>query len=82
MMIVDRNNNISGLQSDPPGYRSCPSFGIVATNRQLVRKGQAFRKRYQATAHLQAVPVLVSPLNARQQLTAFIRGPKELLFMT
>ena len=83
MMVVDRKQlfllafNLTRLDID-----HSRSFGIVTTNRQLVQEGaKLFASDTKRQPYTPGSPrLLVSPLNARKQLTAFIqRAKKELL---
>ena len=84
MMIVDRKElyvlafNFTHLDID-----HSRSFGIVTRNRQLVQ--EAVRLFESDTKRQPYAPrcskFLVSPVNAREQLTAFIKGAKHELFI-
>lgn len=83
MMIVDRKQlyllafNLTRLDMD-----HSRSFGVVATSRQLVQEGaKLFESDTKRQPYSPGSPrFLVSPLNARKQLTEFIqRAKKELL---
>lgn len=84
MMIVDRKElyalafNFTHLDID-----HSRSFGIVTRNRQLVQ--EAIRLFESDTKRQPYAPrcnqFLVSPLNAREQLSAFIKGAKRELFI-
>jgi phosphatidylserine/phosphatidylglycerophosphate/cardiolipin synthase-like enzyme len=84
MMIVDRKQlyllafNLTRLDID-----HSRSFGIVATNRQLVQEGEKlFASDTKRQAYTPGSPrFLVSPLNARKQLAAFIQGAKKELLI-
>jgi cardiolipin synthase A/B len=84
MMIIDRKQlyllafNITRLDID-----HSRSFGIVATNRSLVQ--EATKLFESDTKRQRYVPgnsrFLVSPLNARKELTAFLQGAKKELLI-
>ena len=84
MMVVDRKQlfvlafNMTRLDID-----HSRSFGIIATNRPLVQEAvklfESDTKRQPYTAG--NARFLVSPLNARKQLTAFIQGAKKELLI-
>src|SRR5690242_19264391 len=84
MMIVDRKQlyllafNLTRL-----GIDHSRSFGIIATNRQLVQEGaKLFESDTKRQAYTPGSPrFLVSPLNARKQLAAFIQGAKKELLI-
>jgi cardiolipin synthase A/B len=84
MMVVDRKQlcllafNLTRLDID-----HSRSFGIIATNRKLVQEATKLfasdtkRQPYTPTC----AQFLVSPLNARKQLAAFIQGAKKELLI-
>ena len=84
MMVVDRKQlyllafNLTRLDID-----HSRSFGIVASNRQLVQEAiklfDCDTKRRPYTAG--CARFLVSPVNARKQLTSFIQGAKNQLLI-
>jgi phosphatidylserine/phosphatidylglycerophosphate/cardiolipin synthase-like enzyme len=84
MMIVDRKQlyllafNLTSLDID-----HSRSFGIIATNRQLVREAvKLFESDSKRQPYIPGCArFLVSPLNARKQLTAFIQGAKKELLI-
>ena len=84
MMVVDRKQlyllafNLTRLDID-----HSRSFGIVTTNRQLVQEAaKLFEKDTKRQPYTPGCArFLVSPLNARKQLTAFIQGAKKQLLI-
>src|SRR6476620_4073072 len=84
MMVVDRKQlyvlafNLTRLDID-----HSRSFGIITTNRQLVQEAaRLFEKDTKRQAYTPGSPrFLVSPLNARKQLTTFIQGAKKELLI-
>ena len=84
MMIIDRKQlyllafNLTRLDID-----HSRSFGVVATNRQLVQEAiKLFECDTKRQPYTPGSPrFLVSPLNARKQLTAFIQGAKKELLI-
>ena len=84
MMIIDRKQlwvlafNLTRLDID-----HSRSFGIITTNRQLVQEAiKLFEKdTKRQTYKAGSARFLVSPLNARKQLSAFIEGAKKELLI-
>jgi cardiolipin synthase len=84
MMIVDRKElyllsfNLTHLDIE-----HSRSFGVVTRNRQLVQEaGKLFDSDTRRQSYESGCPnFLVSPVNARKQLTAFIRGAKQELLI-
>jgi cardiolipin synthase len=84
MMVVDRKQlyvlafNLTRLDID-----HSRSFGIITTNRQLVQEAiKLFEKDTKRQLYTPGCPrFLVSPLNARKQLAAFIQGAKKQLLI-
>lgn len=83
MMIVDRRIlHVYGFNYTRLDYKS-RSFGIVTTNRTLVREAQ---RLFDADATRQAYRshhgnLVVSPDNSRERLSAFIRGARRQLLI-
>jgi len=83
MMIVDRRVlHVYGFNYTRRDYKS-RSFGIETTDRSLVRQAQllfdadAARRRYQSGT----VDFVVSPVDSRDRLAAFIRGAQRQLLI-
>jgi cardiolipin synthase len=84
MMIVDRKElHLLAFNLTHLDIEHSRSFGIVTKNRQLVHEAvklfESDTKRQTYTPG--SAKFLVSPLNARKQLTAFIRGAKKELLI-
>src|SRR4029077_15535105 len=84
MMIIDRKHlyvlafNLTRLDID-----HSRSFGIITTNSQLVQEAiKLFEKDTKRQTYKPgSARFLVSPLNARKQLSAFIEGAKKELLI-
>jgi cardiolipin synthase len=84
LMIIDRRElYVLAFNYTRIDIERSRSFGLILTNRKLVQEaGKLFDADCQRQSYKAGSPVfLVSPVNARKQLTAFIGGAKKELLI-